>query len=182
MNIMVPEMAVTESPSMDRAGFIDRYGGIFEHSPWVAGQVWDSGVPIGSMSDMTAAFASVIRGADRDRQLALLCAHPQLACGIASGEELTAESRGEQRAAGLDQCSTAEYDEFAFLNKAYTDKFGFPFIIAVKGLGRVEILESFRKRLDNRVEEEFSEALEQVIQIGNFRLQDIAATQGLNGD
>jgi len=182
MNIIRLETAVSEAPVTDRAGFIAAYGRVFEHSPWIAGRVWDRGVRGGAVRDLGAAFSDVIRSADRERQLALLRAHPQLACGIASGEELTAESRGEQRAAGLDQCSVAEFEEFASLNSAYADKFGFPFIIAVKGLGRSEILESFRKRLSNSAEEEFAKALGQVIRIGNFRLQDIAARQESDRD
>jgi OHCU decarboxylase len=159
----------------DKATFMAAYGGIFEHSPWIAGQVWDQGSHSSAVRELQAVFSDVIRNAHRQRQLALLRAHPQLACAIASGEELTEESRGEQRGAGLDQCSAAEYEEFKRLNSTYSDKFGFPFIVAVKGLSRGQILEVFRTRLTNNPEEEFTEALEQVIRIGKFRLQGIAA-------
>jgi OHCU decarboxylase len=160
---------------MDKASFMAVYGGIFEHSPWIAGQVWDNGSHRAGEQGLPAAFSEAIRSADRGRQLKLLRAHPQLACAIADGEELTAESRGEQHGAGLDQCSAVEFDEFKRLNSAYSNKFGFPFIVAVKRLGREQILESFRARLTNTPEQEFTEALEQVIRIGEFRLQDIAA-------
>jgi len=151
------------------------YGGIFEHSPWIAAQVWDQGVRQGSVRELHAAFSDVIRNAERDQQLALLRAHPQLASAVADPEELSAESLGEQRGAGLDRCSAAESEEFRQLNGTYSDKFGFPFIIAVKGLARERILESFRARSLNSPEQEFAEALEQVIRIGRIRLQDVAA-------
>ena len=163
---------------VDKASFLARYGGIFEHSPWIAAQVWDLGLHGGGLQELYVALADVIRNADHEQQLALLRSHPQLASAIASGEELTTESRGEQRGAGLDQCSEVEFEEFQHLNGTYSDKFGFPFIIAVKGLGREQILESFRTRLANTPEEEFTEALEQVIRIGKFRLQDGAETTG----
>jgi 2-oxo-4-hydroxy-4-carboxy-5-ureidoimidazoline decarboxylase len=169
----VPEVNLT-----DRATFMAAYGGIFEHSPWIAGQVWDQGFHSGAVHELQAAFSDVIRNADRQRQLALLRAHPQLACAIASCEELTEESRGEQRGAGLDQCSAREFELFKQFNDSYTDKFGFPFIIAVKGLSRSQILEFFRTRQTNSPEEEFREALEQVIRIGTLRLRDVAAKQG----
>ena len=168
-------MQMPSPPTMDKAVYMAVYGGIFEHSPWIVEQVWEQGLHNGSVRELQAAFSDVTRSADRQRQLALLRAHPQLACAIASGEELTEESRGEQRGAGLDQCSAAEYEEFKRLNSTYSDKFGFPFIVAVKGLSRGQILEVFRTRLTNSPEEEFTEALEQVIRIGKIRLQGIAA-------
>ena len=163
---------------MDKATFLARFGSIFEHSPWIAAQVWEQGLDSGELQELHAAFSEAILSADRERQLELLRAHPQLASAIASGEELTVKSRGEQRGAGLDQCNMAEFDEFEYLNSTYSDKFGFPFIIAVKRLGREQILESFRTRLANTPEEEFTEALKQVIRIGKFRLQDSAETTG----
>ncbi len=159
---------------MDRQSFIDRFGGVFEHSPWVAAEAWEHGARDGTAGDLQATFNEVIESADRDRQLDLLRAHPQLACAIASGEELTGESLGEQRGAGLDRCSPAEFGEFERLNRAYTNKFGFPFIVAVKGLGRERILAIFRERLEHPPGEEFEEALRQVMRIGAARLQLIA--------
>jgi len=163
---------------MDKVPFLALYGSIFEHSAWIATQVWEQGLHSGEMRELHAAFSKVIRNADREDQLALLRAHPPLASAIASGEELTSESRGEQRGAGLDQCSAAEFEEFECLNSTYSDRFGFPFIIAVKGLGREQIIESFRTRLTNAPEDEFTEALEQVIRIGKFRLQELTEKTG----
>jgi OHCU decarboxylase len=170
-------MLMPRAQLTDKASFMALYGGIFEHSPWIAGQVWEQGLHGGGVQELHAAFSDVIRGAGREQQLVLLRAHPQLACAIASGVHITAQSRAEQFGAGLDQCSTQEYEEFEQLNSAYSDKFGFPFIISVKRLSRGQILKSFRARLMNTAEEEFHEALEQVIRIGRFRLQDIAAKQ-----
>ena len=153
------------------------YGRIFEHSPWIAAQAWARGMPCATLNELHNSFSEVIRSADYNRQLELLRSHPALACAINGSEELTPESRSEQRDAGLDQCSAAEFEEFKHLNSTYSEKFGFPFIIAVKGLDREQILETFRNRLANAPEEEFSEALEQVIRIGGFRLQDLAAGQ-----
>jgi 2-oxo-4-hydroxy-4-carboxy-5-ureidoimidazoline decarboxylase len=172
-----PEVAMFNAPTTDRVSFIAEYGGIFEHSPWIAERVWEQGLQSGNAPELLAAFSDVILGAKREQQLALLRAHPQLASAIASGEELTRESRGEQRGAGLDQCSAAEFEEFKKLNSTYSDKFGFPFIIAVKGLGREQILKTFRERLARDTEQEFTEALEQVIRIGKFRLEEITAKQ-----
>ena len=177
---MINTHPVMQMPRMDRATFMAAYGGIFEHSPWIAGQVWDQGSHSSAVHELQAAFSDVIRNADRQRQLALLRAHPQLACAIASGEELTEESRGEQRGAGLDQCSAREFELFKQFNNCYTDRFGFPFIVAVKGLSRGQILEVFRTRLTNSPEEEFPEALEQVIRIGTLRLRHVAARQVAN--
>ena len=163
---------------VDKASFLARYGGIFEHSPWIAAQVWDLGLHSGGLQELHVALADVIRNADNEQKLALLRAHPQLASAIASGEKLTAESRGEQRGAGLDQCSEVEFEEFQHLNSTYSNKYGFPFIIAVKGLGREQILDSFRTRLANSPEQEFTEALEQVILVGKFRLQESVDKKG----
>jgi len=177
--INTPTVASMDSSlEKGKESFVAIYGGLFEHSPWIASTVWDQGIHGGSVQELSAAFGTVIRSANRDHQLALLRAHPQLACAIASAQELTAESRAEQRGAGLDRCSAEEFEEFSYLNRAYLDRFGFPFIIAVRQLGRGQILESFRARLNNGREEELQEALEQVIRIGNFRLQDVASGKG----
>lgn len=158
---------------MDKAAFLAAYGGIFEHSPWVAERAWDAGTTGGSAGELHAEFAKQVLQADRQEQLALLRAHPDLACAVAAGDELTAESRSEQGGAGLDQCSPAEFEEFSLLNRTYMNSFGFPFIIAVRGLDRGQILEEFRSRIGNSIEEEFSEALQQVIRIGRFRLHQL---------
>jgi len=105
--------------------------------------------------------------------MSLLRAHPELAAARAEGEDLTAHSHSEQRGAGLDRCRPDEFTEFQRLNAAYRQKFGFPFIVAVKGLDRRQILDRFRSRLQNTPEAEFEEAVAQVIRIGYFRLEQL---------
>lgn len=158
---------------MDKTDFLNRFGDVFEHSPWIAEQAWESG--LGAHQDTAAglhqAFSDVINAADHDRQLSLLRAHPQLVCGMAADQELTDASQTEQRGAGLDRCSAEEFAEFRWLNESYRARFGFPFIMAVKGSSRREILQTFKRRLANQWEEEFQEAIRQVIRIGLFRME-----------
>ena len=159
--------------SMNRPEFVAVFGDIFEHSPWIAEQAWDSGLDTrhDCAEGLHLVFASVIHAADEDHKLSLLRSHPELAIGIAGREELTAASQAEQQAAGLDQCSRDEFMEFWQLNESYRGRFGFPFIMAVKGYGRHEILQAMRTRLANTREQEFQTALKQVILIGLFRIE-----------
>ena len=158
---------------MDKAGFVAVFGDIFEHSAWIAGQVWDSGLDENhdSAAGLHRAFADVIHAADQQQKLSLLQAHPELGLGIASEKDVTAASQAEQQGAGLDQCSSSEFAAFQRLNESYQTRFGFPFIMAVKGYGRDEILKVFSARLANTREQELQAALEQVIRIGQFRIE-----------
>lgn len=168
---------------LGRDEFIARFGGIYEHSPWVAERVWDAGqvpddVPEDERDDLmrlSDAMAEVVEAAGEEAQLALLRAHPDLAGRLAVDGGLTAESGAEQASAGLDRCTPAEFAEFQRLNRDYTDRFGFPFIIAVRGLDRAAILAAFRRRLDNERETEFREALDQVHRIARLRLAAMTA-------
>lgn len=156
---------------LDEAAFMARYGEVYEHSPWIAREVHArSGGEFASLDALDQAFRDVIAKAGDDQQLALLRAHPELAC--AQREDLTEASRAEQSGAGLDRCSPAEFAEFARLNQAYRERFGFPFIIAVAGLDRATILERFHARLGHDPDEERREALEQVCRIGGHRLRE----------
>ena len=161
--------------AMAKSEFVAAFGPVFEHSPWIAARAWDGGLDRrhDSLPGLHRAFGEVIRSAERDEQLSLLRAHPELAAKAADAEDLTAHSRGEQRGAGLDRCRPDEFAEFQRLNEAYREKFGFPFIVAVKGLDRQQILDRFRSRLQKAPEAEFEEALEQVIRIGYFRLEQL---------
>ena len=151
------------------------FGGVFEHSPWIAEAVWDTGLTgrHDSATGLHQSFREVIRQSSREEKLALLLAHPELAVGIASDEQLTGSSQREQQGAGLDRCSPEEFSEFRKLNASYREKFGFPFIMAVKGFNRDDILESFRARLENTGDGEFQAAVEQVIRIGRFRIDSL---------
>jgi len=160
---------------MDKTTFQSKFGAVYEHSPWVAEAVYKTDVEglLGNAKKLGARFESVFLAASPDLQLATLRAHPQLVCGLADQAELTPDSVSEQKGAGLDQCSAAEHAEFVRLNAAYTKKFGFPFIIAVKGRGRDKILRLFHMRLKNDAVLEYQTALRQVCQIGKFRIMDI---------
>jgi len=164
-----------QASQMDKTEFMALFGSVFEHSPWIARLVWDSDLD-GShdtAAGLHQSFREVIRQSGREEKLALLRAHPELAAGVASDEQLTESSQREQHGAGLDRCSPEEFSEFKKLNDSYREKFGFPFIMAVKGSNRHDILESFRARLQNTGDEEFQTAVEQVIRIGRFRIDSI---------
>lgn len=159
---------------LDRAGFLARYGGVYEHSPWIAEAVWQAGDPPGTAAALADAMAARVEAAGNAAQLALLRAHPDLAGRLAVRGELTEDSTSEQAGAGLDRCSPEEFDEFRRLNDAYRARFGFPFILAVKGFDRAGILAQFRRRAGNGRAAEFREALNQVHRIARLRLQAMA--------
>ena len=159
---------------LDREGFLARYGGVYEHSPWIAGAVWDEGAASGDVETLAGAMAERVEAAEEDLQLALLRAHPDLAGKLAVRGELTADSTSEQAGAGLDRCSAGEFEEFQRLNGTYKARFGFPFILAVKGHDRAAILDAFRRRVGHDRAVEFREALDQVHRIARIRLQALA--------
>lgn len=165
--------------AMSKQEFVNIFGGVYERSRWIAEAVWelnpDSKLFAGQDTavGIHKAFRSVLDQADHDAKLALLQAHPELAGKLAIQEELTAESTSEQASAGLGNCTEEEFAAFQELNRRYKEKFGFPFILAVRGYDRSEILEIFRRRLVNDLETEFETALEQVHRIALLRLRDI---------
>jgi OHCU decarboxylase len=155
-----------------RGDFIEKFGGVFEHSPFIAERAYDAGlilIPLRAKG-VHDAMTSVFRKASYDERLGVLRAHPDLAGRLAIAGELTEDSRQEQAGAGLDRLSPAEHARFTELNDAYTQKFGFPFIIAVKGLNKDDILAAFEKRVHNTAEEEFATATAQVERIALLRL------------
>jgi 2-oxo-4-hydroxy-4-carboxy-5-ureidoimidazoline decarboxylase len=158
--------------ALERARFVELFGGVFEHAPWVAEQAFDAG-PFHGVEALHGAMVDAMRQAPRERQLALIRAHPDLAGRAAIRGELTAASSAEQAGAGLDQCTPAEFQRFQELNDRYNAKFGFPFILAVKGRTRAEILAAFAQRLGNSPQTEFAEALNQIARIARFRLEDL---------
>ncbi|WP_022953419.1 2-oxo-4-hydroxy-4-carboxy-5-ureidoimidazoline decarboxylase [Leucothrix mucor] len=156
---------------MDRQKFIECFGGIYEHSAWVAEQAYDRApVDVQDIDALTKALRQEVDSASDDQKLALLRAHPDLAGKAAVSGELTAASTSEQAGAGLDQCNAEEFARFQSMNDAYTTRFDFPFIMAVKGANRHLILAAFEERLNNSREIEFKTALEQVHRIAEFRL------------
>lgn len=156
-----------------RAAFVARFGGVFEHSPWIAEGAFDAGLPADadSAEGLHRTLCAVLRAAPRARQQALIDAHPDLAGRLARAGRLTSDSTGEQASAGLDRLSEAEYERFTGLNDAYKQRFGFPFIMAVKGRDKAEILTAFEARLGNTPEHEFKTALREIEQIALLRLR-----------
>jgi 2-oxo-4-hydroxy-4-carboxy-5-ureidoimidazoline decarboxylase len=163
-------MTLAQVNALDRERFVAALGEVFERSPWVAEAAW-SMRPFASLDALHAAMVSALRNASAAAQLALIRAHPELAGKAAIRGELTADSRSEQSAAGLDRCSPAEYARLQELNRAYNEKFGFPFVIAVKGLDRAAIIARFADRVERDRAQEFDEALRQIGRIACFRLE-----------
>jgi OHCU decarboxylase len=155
-----------------REDFVSQFGGVFEHSPFIAERAYDRGlifVPL-TAKGLHDAMISEFRRASADERLGVLRAHPDLAGKLAIAGKLTQDSRLEQAGAGLDRLTPSEHERFTALNTAYTEKFGFPFIIAVKGLTKDDILAAFEARVGNSTEDEFETACAQVERIALLRL------------
>jgi 2-oxo-4-hydroxy-4-carboxy-5-ureidoimidazoline decarboxylase len=152
--------------------FVELFGGVFEHAPWVAKDAYRAG-PFATLEALHEAMVDAMRQAPREKQLALIRAHPDLAGRAAVRGGLSAASSAEQASAGLDQCNPAEFQRFRELNGKYRRKFHFPFIMAVKGKGREQILAAFERRLNNSAQVEFEEALDQIAEIARLRLADL---------
>ncbi len=167
-------MTVAGLNTMDRAAFVALLGGVFEHSPWVAEFAWHER-PFASVDALHAAMVAAVDRAGEAQQLALLRAHPELAGKAAVRGELTHDSTQEQAGAGLDRCSPEEFVRIQSCNAAYNAKFGFPFIVAVKGLDRAAIIERIARRLGHDRATEFGEALAQVARIARLRLDAMLA-------
>lgn len=155
--------------ALDRRGFVDALGGVFEHSPWIAERAFDAR-PFADTDALHRAMVGAMRSASRDAQLALIRAHPELAGRAMVANELTADSTSEQSGAGLTACSPDEYARLVALNARYNARFGFPFILAVKGYDRAGVIAEFARRVERDVEIEFEEALVQIAKITRFRL------------
>ncbi len=170
-----PPMQGLRPSEMDRAAFVAAYGGIFEHSAWVADRAHD--LELGPAHDSAVglhnALCRAFRSASEAERLGVLTAHPDLAGKLAAAGRLTAESTAEQASAGLDLLTDAERDTFTKLNSAYVAKFGFPFIIAVRDHDKPGILAAFEARLAQDRDSEFAEACRQVERIAYHRLRDL---------
>lgn len=167
-------IALAELNAMPAAQFTAALAAIFEHSPWVAERA-AARRPFASRLDLHAAMCDVVAQASTPEQLDLIRAHPELAGRAAVRNELTADSTREQRSAGLDACSAEEFARLQDLNRRYHEKFGFPFIVAVRGHDRAAILAALAARLENANDEEFRSALRQIGRIAFFRLNDAVA-------
>jgi 2-oxo-4-hydroxy-4-carboxy-5-ureidoimidazoline decarboxylase len=153
----------------DRAAFVAALGGVFEHSPWVAEAACASR-PFASVDALHAAMVAAVDRATREQQLGLMRAHPELAGKAAIRGALTPASNAEQSGAGLSSCSPEQYAQLQALNARYTERFGFPFILAVKGHDRDSVIAEFERRVQRPPEEERVECLRQIGRIARFRL------------
>lgn len=159
----------------DRTAFVAAVGHLFEHSPWVADETWPRR-PFRDAAHLHAELCATMRGASRERQLALINAHPDLAGRLAQQQKLTAESTKEQASAGLNQLSAEELAEFQRLNAAYRARFGFPFVVCARLNNRDAILAAMRRRLNHTPEAEFETALSEIEKIAQLRLNDLLGT------
>jgi len=167
-------MMLHELNTCTAEAFISALGGIFEHSPWVP-EGAASQRPFADVEALHRALCAVVAKAGVAAQLALIRAHPHLAGKAAVRGELTDSSTREQRGAGLDQCTPEEFVQITRLNDAYEGRFGFPFIIAVRGHTRQSIIAAMESRLPHSTEAETDEALRQIERIAGFRLADLIA-------
>ena len=165
---MIQGVTLAELNACSQPRFVEALGWIFEDSPWVAERAWPSR-PFASIDDLHRAMTTAMEQATRDERLALLRAHPDLGARA----HMSDASVGEQQGAGLDRLMPEEFDRLQRLNREYWEKFGFPFLFAVKGSTTPDVLAALEHRLSAAPEEEFEEALRQVRRIALFRLQDL---------
>ena len=154
--------------SLDKSEFLSIFGNVFEKSKWISEKVFDK-KPFKNLESFVSEIIGIYENSDNKTILEILNLHPELAVE----KKLTANSEVEQSKANLKQCTPGEFDEFKKLNIEYKKKFNFPFIIAVKGKNKNEILNYFRERINNSLDEEFLEAKKQVKKIATFRLEEI---------
>ena len=153
---------------LSKAEFISIFGNIFEKTEWVAEKCYES-KPYNNLDELVLKMMKIFENIEKERHLEILNSHPDLAVE----KKLTEDSKNEQKNASLNQCTDEELVEFKKLNEEYKKKFGFPFIVAVKGKNKKEILNSFRQRITNNINLEFEEAKKQVKKIASFRLSEI---------
>ncbi|WP_248322127.1 2-oxo-4-hydroxy-4-carboxy-5-ureidoimidazoline decarboxylase [Caballeronia sp. Sq4a] len=158
--------------TMPEDAFVTVLAGIFEHSPWVA-EIAAEKRPFSSIDELHATMSQAVETAGEEKQLALINAHPELAGKAAVRGELTAESTREQSGAGLNLCTQEEFDKLQSLNTAYREKFGFPFILAVRGYDRHGIIANFEARVNHDRAQELRTSLDQIYRIARFRLDDL---------
>ena len=153
---------------LSKPDFISIFGNIFEKTEWIAQKSYDS-KPYKNYEEFFLKMMEIFENTNKENHLKILNAHPDLAVE----KKLTKDSKNEQKNASLNQCTSEEFIEFKKLNEKYKVKFGFPFIIAVKGKNKEEILNIFRQRITNNINLEFEEAKRQVKKIASFRLSEI---------
>ena len=153
---------------LNKSEFLSTFGNVFEKTEWIAEKCYDS-KPYNNFQELVNKMMEIFENSIKEKHLEILNSHPDLAVK----KKLTKESENEQANANLNQCTNEEFEEFNKLNEKYKKKFGFPFIIAVKGKNKNEILNIFRQRITNNINLEFEEAKKQVKKIATFRLSEI---------
>jgi OHCU decarboxylase len=161
-------LSMKDVNEMSKQQFIEAVGAVFEHSPWVAEHAWEQH-PFASLDQMYEVMVGKMYQAEQSLQLSLLRAHPDLGTRL----EISESSQSEQLNAGLSQLTEAEYQNFSSMNQLYTEKFGFPFIMAVKGKDKYTIQKRMQQRVENDYVQELETALEEVRKIARFRLLDM---------
>ena len=157
--------------NLSQSKFIEIFANIFEKTKWIAERLYNQ-KPFNSFDDLCSKMLEIFKTTSKENQLKIIRAHPDLA-DKTKISLLNIDSRAEQNRAGLDKCSEKEFKEFKNLNNEYKKKFGFPFILAVGNKNKEEILNEFKKRILNSVDDEFNEAISQVCEIANLRLNKI---------
>ena len=169
-----PVAEPSTAAALDRDAFVARYGSLFEHSPWVAEAAYDAG-PFPDREQLLAALTAAMDAAPRERQLALIRAHPDLAGRAAIEGSLTPDSRREQSSAGLERLTPEQYEAFTRTNAAYRERFGFPFVICAREHDRESILAAAETRLRHEPGDEVAIALGEIAKIARLRLEDLPA-------
>jgi 2-oxo-4-hydroxy-4-carboxy-5-ureidoimidazoline decarboxylase len=174
----MPTLTLERVNAMAPQAFLGALGGVFEHSPWIAERAF-AARPFASVAALHAAMVDAVKRAPREAQVALLNAHPELAGKEARTGVLTRNSTSEQTRAGLNALNSKEMEAMTRWNRQYREKFGFPFIIAVRQHSKASIFSEFQRRLANDFETELATGLEQVFAIARLRLEDLVAAQPL---
>ena len=169
---MTAKQTITNLNRLTREEFTNLLGGIFEHSPWVAELAFEQ-IPFDSLEALHQTMSGIVQASSMDKRLALIRNHPELAGQEADEDRLTADSKKEQSGAGLNQCSAEELDLLHHLNRSYLQKFEFPFVVAVTGLNKHQIIASLQKRLDNNQDDEFATSIYEICKIGKIRLNGL---------
>lgn len=169
--IVTTRLTLSEVNALDRKGFVEALGSIFEGPPWIVEQAWQAR-PFRSIERLHQALCDVMYQAPREQQVALILAHPDLVGRAALAGTLTPASQGEQASAGLDRLSPDEIATFTRLNSAYRQRFDFPFVICARENKKESILAGFATRLEHTREQEIATALDEIAKIARLRLQD----------
>ena len=155
---------------LPQSEFIKVFANIFENARWIAEELYKQ-KPFGDFDELSSKMMNIFEMSSKEEKLKILNDHPDLG-NKTKISSLTQDSLKEQKTVGLDQCTSEEFNEFKKLNDAYK-KFGFPFILAIKGKSKIEILNNFRKRINSESQIEFEEAINQVKKIASLRLKEL---------